>query len=118
MDTPYSPPTPDEEIAWDAILAKTPVVAEEGTHIGILDFVLADEQDDIFHGITIQTHLWHKPKVVDQKHIVHITERIITTNLAVDDVAALDDYQEEAWYEPRLGKLGSHFRSRSAWKKE
>ncbi len=101
-----------------AILAKTPVAAADGTHIGTLDFVLADEQDDIFHGITIQTHLWDKPKVIDQQHIVHITERVITTDLAASDVTSLADYHEEAWYEPRMGKLHSHFRTRSAWEKE
>ncbi len=118
MDTPYSPPTPDEEIAWEAILAKTPVVSADGSHIGTLDFVLADEEDDIFHGITIQSHFWETPKVIDQKRIVHLTQRVITTDLTPDDVAGLEDYHEEAWYEPRMGKLHSHFRTRSAWKKE
>ena len=44
----------ETQVAWQAMPQHAPVVASDGSHIGITEKLLGDVDEDIFHGVVIR----------------------------------------------------------------
>lgn len=97
-------PEPAEErpLAWNAILADTPVYSADGTHIGEIDEVLGAE--DIFHGIVVRSGLAGRDVLIPAQQVGRITNRRVETNVTADVARELPPYEPEATF--GLGFVG------------
>ena len=104
----------DEEpaVAWMAMPYRAKVVAADDSEIGPAESLLGDESEDIFHGIVVK----HSGKLVEipAARVKKITSVGVVTDLAADEVKALDPYREEKWF--HLG-WGGVFRKHPRWDK-
>ncbi len=107
-------PEPEEEqpIAWQAILADTPVYASGGEEVGTVDEVLGASDADIFHGIVVRAPAAGHDVEIIADQITRITNRRIDIALTVQDIRLLPVYTEEASY--TLGFVGL-FRKHLGW---
>lgn len=98
-------------IAWTAMPYRATVVMSDGSKIGTAESLLGDEEDDIFHGIAVQTsgHVVEIPA----DHIKKITANGVLTDLDEAGVAQLEPYREEKWFGIGWGGL---FQKRPEWK--
>jgi PRC-barrel domain len=108
-------PQPDEErpLAWNAILADTPVYSADGEELGVIHDVLGAE--DIFHGLVVRSGPTAEEKMVPAEDVSTITNKRIGIALSAEQVRALPLYQPEASYE--LGFVGL-FRRHLGWVRE
>ena len=58
-----------QPISWLALEKGTPVVAADGEEVGKVREVIADEQKDIFSGVTVDTGLLSEPRFVPAEMI-------------------------------------------------
>jgi hypothetical protein len=80
-------------VAWQAMPRHAPVVAGDGTEIGTADSLLADEDEDIFHGIVLKRKPDGHKVEVPAGRITRITTRRVVTDLGPSDAAALPAYR-------------------------
>ncbi len=81
----------EETLAWRAIKAGHKVLDCDGSEIGTVTRVLADDGADIFHGVAVRRGL---PLVGDEVEVVsdqiaRISEDVVETTLSPGDVEAL-----------------------------
>jgi hypothetical protein len=100
----------DRPLAWNAILANTPVYSSDGSDLGPVQEVLGAE--DIFHGIVVGGSSTHTEALVPAEKVAAITNRRIDITLTAEEVWRLDPYQPEQSYQ--LGIIGM-FRHRLGW---
>ena len=81
-------------VAWQAMPRHAPVVAGDGTEIGTADSVLADEDEDIFHGIVLKRKPDGDKVEVPARRITRITTRRVITDLGPSDAATLPAYRK------------------------
>ncbi len=82
---------PGESLAWRMIKPGRSVVARDGTVIGTVGRVLADDGADIFHGIALRRGL---PIVGEEREVLaaridRITEDAVHTTLDVAEIEML-----------------------------
>jgi len=99
-------------VAWRAMPYRAPVVAADGSEIGTAESLLADDKEDIFHGIVVKSGLGGKSLEIPAARITKITEKHVVTDLTEADVAALQPYREEHWFHIGWGGL---FRKHPEW---
>jgi glycosyltransferase involved in cell wall biosynthesis len=80
-------------IAWRAVESGTPVTGADGNRIGTLSEVVADDDEDIFHGIAVEAA--GRVVLVDQRHVCRIGDVGVDTDLSDDDVASLPTFDRE-----------------------
>jgi hypothetical protein len=88
-------------IAYEALAAGTPVHDQDGEEIGRVKKVLADEAEDVFDGIVINTV--HGTRFIDAPDIAHIAERRVDLKLTSAAIASQPEHEESApVYEARV----------------
>jgi uncharacterized protein YrrD len=74
-------------IAYTALPEGTPVYDRSGTHIGVVEQVVADEQVDIFRGLIVHTApLPGKDLFADADQIAELHERGVLLSVGRDDL--------------------------------
>jgi hypothetical protein len=99
-------------VAWRAMPYRAPVVAADGSEIGIAESLLGDEEQDIFHGIVVKSSKGGKHFEIPAARIKKITDKHVVTDLTQDDVVNLQPYREEHWFHIGWGGL---FRKHPEW---
>ena len=74
-------------IAYIALEPGTPVVTSDGQQIGTVKQVLADFQDDIFEGLSIETP--NGDRFIDEAQIDDICERAVLLALSSEELTKL-----------------------------
>jgi PRC-barrel domain len=99
-------------VAWRAMPYRAVVVAADGSEIGTAESLLADDKEDIFHGIVVKRGRGGKPIEIPAVRIKKITEKHVVTDLTDDEITALLPYREEHWFHIGWGGL---FRKHPEW---
>lgn len=89
-------PTMDEEptqIAWTAIEKGTTVVARDGSELGKISTVVADETKDIFSGIVLRSGLFDPQRFVPADLIDEITPEQVRVRLNPEEAEKLEPYE-------------------------
>lgn len=81
------------QIAWRAVESGTPVTGTDGSRIGTVSEVVADDDKDIFHGIAVEAA--GRVVLVDQRHVRRLGEAGVDVDLSGDDVASLPTFDRE-----------------------
>ena len=102
----------ERTLAWLAMPYRAMVVSADGTEVGTAESLLGDEKEDIFHGIVVKLHHGGKLCEVAAARIKKITDRHVVTDLAQDEVVALQPYREAHWFHLGWGGL---FRKHPQW---
>src|SRR4030088_3400324 len=76
-------------VAWRAMPYRATVVADDGSEIGTAESLLADDEEDIFHGIVVKRGRGGAAFEIPAARIVKITEKHVVTDLATDEANAL-----------------------------
>ena len=82
----------DKAIAWLALEEGTPILARDGSEIGKVAMVVADEQKDIFSGVTFRPGLFDDPLFVPVDAIERLTESAVHLNISESSVEKLEKY--------------------------
>ncbi len=82
----------DAPIAWLALDQGTPVVARDGEEVGRVVTVVADEQKDIFSGVTFRPGLLDGERFVPASAIERLTESAVHLSITSAEAAELDPY--------------------------
>src|SRR3954470_15564082 len=96
-------PEPDEEtpLAWTAVAAATPVLASDGTEVGVASEMRGAQ--DIFHGVVVRSAAGGADIMVPAAEVRDITNRRIAISLTPEQVRSLPAYQPEPSF--RLGNV-------------
>ena len=76
-------------IAYTVLAEETPVLASDGTEVGTVKRVLADEASDIFDGITIDAD---GERFVDASQVEALYERAVVLTLSAGEAAELPEH--------------------------
>jgi len=79
-------------VAWQAMPKHAPVVAADGSEIGRAERLLADQEDDIFHGIVVRRHDGEAIEIPANR-IQRMTEQHVITDLSAGDAETLPAYK-------------------------
>lgn len=82
----------DTPIAWLALDEGTPIVASDGEEVGRVATVVADEQKDIFSGVTFRPGLLDGQRFVPADAIDRLTEAAVHLKITAAQAAELDPY--------------------------
>ncbi len=82
----------DAPIAWLALEEGTPVVANDGTEIGRVTSVVADEQKDIFSGVAFRHGLLDGQRFVPAGAIERLTQSAVHLSISAEQAEELDSY--------------------------
>ncbi|MDQ4124589.1 MAG: DUF2171 domain-containing protein [Actinomycetota bacterium] len=82
----------DAPIAWLALDEGTPILASDGEEVGRVVTVVADEQKDIFSGVTFRPGLLDGQRFVPADAIDRLTESAVHLNITAAQAADLDAY--------------------------
>ena len=78
-----------ERIAYTVLAEGTPVLASDGTEVGTVKRVLADEGTDIFDGITIDAD---GERFVDAPQIGELYERAVVLTISAREATELPEH--------------------------
>jgi uncharacterized protein YrrD len=84
--------TEETPIAWLALEEGTPILASDGAEIGRVTTVVADEQKDIFSGVTFRPGLLDGQKFVPADSIDRLTASAVHLRISEAEADGLDDY--------------------------
>jgi uncharacterized protein YrrD len=79
-------------IAWAALEKGTTVTSSDGNEVGKLSSVIADEQEDIFSGITFRQGVLDRERFVPADQIAHMTSHRVELRLTSQETENLDPY--------------------------
>ena len=82
----------DTPIAWLALDEGTPILASDGEEVGRVATVVADEQKDIFSGVTFRPGLLDGQRFVPASAIERLTEGAVHLNITAAQAAELEPY--------------------------
>jgi len=85
---------PEQDIAWTAVLANTPVVASDGTEIGHVLDVAALPQEDIFHGIVFHHHVLGRTFLAPASDVARITTQRVYLSVDAATAGAYEEFHE------------------------
>jgi uncharacterized protein YrrD len=83
----------DAHIAWTAVGRGHPVHASDGEQVGKVARVVADQQKDIFAGITFRSHLFEIERFAPADIIEGITEASVQLAIPSPEAEALEAYE-------------------------
>lgn len=69
-------------IAWAALATGTPVFSSDGTELGKVDDVVADEQKDIFSGISVDPGWFKDERFIPADLIDRLTSEGVYLNIS------------------------------------
>ena len=84
--------TEEKPIAWLALEEGTPILASDGAEIGKVASVVADEQKDIFSGLTFRPGLLDGQKFIPADSIDRLTDSAVHLKISEADAEALEPY--------------------------
>jgi uncharacterized protein YrrD len=79
-------------IAWLALEEGTPVVASDGTEVGRVTSVVADEQKDIFSGVAFRHGLLDGQRFVPASAIERLTTAAVHLSIPAAETEGLEAY--------------------------
>jgi sporulation protein YlmC with PRC-barrel domain len=79
----------ETQVAWRAMPDRAPVMAADGSELGTAESLLADESEDIFHGIVVKHRGSGKRLEVPAARIKKITDQHVLTDLTEADMRTL-----------------------------
>lgn len=82
----------DAPIAWLALDEGTPILARDGEEVGRVVTVVADEQKDIFSGVTFRPGLLVGERFVPASAIDRLTESAVHLNITSGEAETLEPY--------------------------
>jgi uncharacterized protein YrrD len=82
----------DRPIAWPALKEGTPVHDSSGAEVGKVGRVVADQQQDIFSGITVSSGIFSTERFVPADLVGRITESSVELNVGADEAEQLEPY--------------------------
>ena len=82
----------DAPIAWLALDEGTPIVASDGEEVGKVATVVADEQKDIFSGVTFKPGFLDGERFVPASAIDRLTESAVHLNISSEQTEDLEPY--------------------------
>lgn len=82
----------DRPIAWPALKEGTPVHDSSGAELGKVGRVVADQQQDIFSGITVTSGIFSTERFVPADLVGRITESSVELNVGADEAEQLKPY--------------------------
>ncbi len=77
-------------IAYPLLEKDVPVYAADGTHVGTVNHLVAAQEQDIFHGVVIDTDE-HGRRFVPAELVASLHERGVDLSLAVEDLRTLPE---------------------------
>jgi uncharacterized protein YrrD len=80
-------------ISWLALEKGTPVLAAGGEEVGKVREVIADEQKDIFSGLTLDTGLLSEPRFVPAEMIEEMTDDVVRLVIPAERAEELKPYE-------------------------
>ncbi len=80
-------------VSWQAVGPGTPVTGTDGSRIGTVSEVLADDGKDSLHGIAVEAA--GRLVLVDQRHVRRLGEAGVDVDLSGDQVASLPTFDRE-----------------------
>ena len=82
----------DTPIAWLALEEGTPILASDGEEVGRVTTVVADEQKDIFSGVTFRPGLLDGERFVPADSIERLTASAVHLSITAEQAAELEPY--------------------------
>jgi uncharacterized protein YrrD len=79
-------------IAWSALKEGTPVHDSSGGEVGKVGRVVADQQKDIFSGITVTSGIFSTERFAPAEMVGRITETSVELRLAAEEAERLEPY--------------------------
>ncbi len=81
-------------IAWTALERGTPIVASDGIEIGRVKDVIADEQKDIFSGLTYSPSLTERDRFVPADVVDSIRADSVSLTIASAQAERLEPFEQ------------------------
>jgi hypothetical protein len=91
----------ERQLSWMAIPHHVHVFDAVGNHIGHVDAVLGDDEDDIFHGVALNLKGPAGAVEVSAERVQRITTRGVYTDLAEGEAKSLPRFERDRWFEYR-----------------
>ncbi len=109
--------TTDHEttLAWQATPRQAPVLDAHGRRMGTVESLLAEPEEDIFHGLAMKETHGRRTVEIPAAHVKRITARAIETDLELPDLVDLATYRESHRYHIGWGGI---FRHRPEWRED
>jgi uncharacterized protein YrrD len=79
-------------IAWAALEKGTPVATSDGQEVGKVSSVIADEQKDIFSGITFRHGFLDREHFIPAEKIANMTSGRVELQLSSQETENLEPY--------------------------
>ena len=89
-----------DPVSWLMIEPGWEVVDAHGKHIGRIEDVVGDTEDDIFNGLAVSTGLLGKARYVPAEQVSEIIDGRVQLKLPSDDVDRLDEHNRPPASEP------------------
>ena len=105
----------EKPVSWMAIRQNAPVANRDGKEIGVVEAVLGDDEDGIFHGLGVNLKGWGGHVEVLADRVQRITTARVYTDLSDDDLESLEELKPDRWFEFE-GR--SRFLKRVKWGKD
>ncbi len=84
--------TEDRPIAWLALEEGTPIIASDGSEIGRVSAVVADEQKDIFSGVAFRPGLLDGQRFIPADAIDRLTAEAVHLKISGSEAEELEPY--------------------------
>jgi sporulation protein YlmC with PRC-barrel domain len=85
-----------DPVSWFLIERGWKVVDAQGEHIGRIEEVVGDTEDDIFNGLAVSSGLLGKPRYVPAEQVGEITDGQVQLTLPAEHVERLDEHEPRA----------------------
>jgi uncharacterized protein YrrD len=85
----------DQRVAWILVEPGWKVEASDGKEVGTVHEVLADEEKDIFDGLSVSSGLLKRPRYVPAESVREITEGRIALTISEDAFHRLTELSEQ-----------------------
>jgi uncharacterized protein YrrD len=82
-----------DPVSWFLIEPGWKVVDAHGAHVGRIEEVVGDIENDIFNGLAVSTRLLGKARYVPAEQVSEITEGLVQLKLPSEQVERLDEHE-------------------------
>jgi len=85
-----------DPVSWLMIEPGWKVVDAQGEHVGRIEEVVGDPENDIFNGLAVSSGLLTKPRYVPAEQVGEITDGEVQLELSGEQVERLDAHEPPA----------------------
>jgi sporulation protein YlmC with PRC-barrel domain len=82
-----------DPLSWFLIERGWKVVDAQGKHIGRIEEVVGDTEDDIFNGLAVSSGLLGRPRYVPAEQVGEITDGQVQLMLPAEHVERLEEHE-------------------------